>query len=92
MTAVEPFCRIEWHGDGRQQIRLFDGAGLSEGEAHSLCREIAMGSADTLSVGELKHLVSDAATRHELRAQWLEGGHDDPLDQVAAFTFWRLEG
>ena len=92
MTAVEPFCRIEWHGDGRQQIRLSDGAGLSEDEAHSICREIALESADTLSVDELKHLVSDAATRHDLRSQWLEGGHADPLDQVAAFTLWRREG
>lgn len=88
---AEPFCTIEWHGEGRQQIRLFDGANLTTDAGEAVCREVAEVALGVDSVAGLKVAVSRVADRRGLRAEWLIGGHADPLDQVAAFTLWTAE-
>jgi len=85
---VEPFCRIEWHGQGRQQIRIFDGAELSPDSARDVCIALAEACQDVRTISDLQATVERVASRFGLRSQWLEGGHADPLDQVAAFTLW----
>ena len=85
---VEPFCRIEWHGEGRQQIRVFDGAELSADKAQGVCVSLAEACQGVRSIVDLQTTVDTVASRFGLRSQWLEGGHADPLDQVAAFTLW----
>ena len=85
---AEPFCTIEWHGEGRQQIRLFDGADLTADTEESICREVAQAAFNANSIAALKGAVSGVAERRGLRGEWLKGGHADPLDQIAAFTLW----
>lgn len=85
---VEPFCRIEWHGEGRQQIRVFDGAELSGDRARDVCVALAEACQDVRTIVDLQTTVETVASRFGLRSQWLEGGHAEPLDQVAAFTLW----
>ena len=85
---VEPFCRIEWHGEGRQQLRVFDGAELSADTARDVCVALAEACQDVRTIIALQATVETVAARFGLRSQWLEGGHADPLDQVAAFTLW----
>ena len=88
---VDPFCKIEWHGEGRQQIRVFDGAELSTDRAQDVCVALAEGCHDVSTIAQLRTTVQTIASRFGLRSEWLKGGHADPLDQVAAFTLWPLD-
>lgn len=86
---AEPFCKIEWRGEGRQQARFFDGANLTREQQEDLCwRQLPDGLDEAKTVAALKEVVGRIAAANSLRAEWLEGGHADPLDQVAAFTLW----
>ena len=71
---AEPFCTIEWHGDGRQQIRLFDGAELGGKTARAVCQAIADEAGAVTTVLALQKVVTAVAERHGLRAEWLQGG------------------
>ena len=85
---VELFCRIEWHGEGRQQIRVFDGAELSADLARHICIALAEPCQDFRTVVGLQKTVETIVSAFGLLSQRLKGGHADPLDQVAAFTLW----
>lgn len=85
---VEPFCSIGWHGEGRQLIRVFDGAEMSADRAREVCVALAEACQDVRTVVDLQTTIQATVSAFGLRSQWLEGGHADPLDQVAAFTLW----
>jgi hypothetical protein len=60
---VEPFCRIEWHGEGRQQIRVFDGAELSADTARDVCVALAEACHDVRTI-----VVLQTTSKLSLRA------------------------
>lgn len=91
--ANEPFCTIEWRGEGRQQARFFDGADLTREQQEDICwRQLGGAIHEAETVAALKEVVGRIAADNGLRAEWLEGGHADPLEQVAAFTLWPAPG
>lgn len=87
--AAQPFCTIEWHGDRYERVVLYDGASLSQDQREELCWEqLGRAVAEAKTLTEVQGTVSRIATQNGLRAQWLEGGHSDPLRTTAAFTLW----
>lgn len=61
---------------------------MSADRAREVCVALAEACQDVRTVVDLQTTIQATVSAFGLRSQWLEGGHADPLDQVAAFTLW----